>query len=633
MKNNKKPINIVCLLAGLLCQVPALAGFLEMPEITEVPELERKSMLRDLDIPSVRDRDPDPEAGPRLAVSQFRLQGIVEYPELGITRKEISKLVEDIRFDMMAEEKLLESGYTLQELGELSDLIVEIEEETVDRHVGPLEVQKLVWLVREQRSKRGITLGMIETVADKITNYYRERGFILAKAYIPEQQVRDGVVTLTLLLGVLGGVEVNENRVYSDKSLSSVFKGSLAKPVTNKIVEEKLYFINDFPGITVQGFFEPGAQVGDTKLNINVTSEKRYDANLRLDNHGSEQTGENRSYAEFLWNNPAGNADQLQLGALYSASPSNTTYGLLRYSTKLFSPRFRLAASAANNEFVIGPGNSESINFLQLEGETKQTGITASYAMKRSRTANYSFDFVSENIESIIRTGLFPEGNVLGLDDEVRDTSLVFNYDILQESIRVLHQGSAKLTSGEFLLGQEPGQDKDYTIFSTDYTLLTFWNPPLVDINTRVIVRASAQFAGSALSSINQFSLAGPTRARGFSISQFSADDAAHIGVDWIFSSPGFLSWKIGKSNFKDIISPFIFADISHGEARALAVDDEDSTATLANLGVGIQFSYLNKIRGNLQFAFPITEDFSSEDIEAPDDSVRVVFDLQYSFR
>jgi len=35
----------------------AMAGFLEMPEITEMPELERKSMLKDLDIPSVRDRD------------------------------------------------------------------------------------------------------------------------------------------------------------------------------------------------------------------------------------------------------------------------------------------------------------------------------------------------------------------------------------------------------------------------------------------------------------------------------------------------------------------------------------------------------------------------------------------------
>jgi hypothetical protein len=43
-----------CLLALLVSMpAPVLAGFLEMPEITEVPGLERKSLLKDLDIPGV----------------------------------------------------------------------------------------------------------------------------------------------------------------------------------------------------------------------------------------------------------------------------------------------------------------------------------------------------------------------------------------------------------------------------------------------------------------------------------------------------------------------------------------------------------------------------------------------------
>ena len=149
--------------------ISAQAGFYDLPEIAETPDLKRKSLLRDMDIPGVRDRDPDPEGGPHLSISEFRLQGIVEFPELGITRAEISKMVEDIRFDMMGEEKLLESGYTLEELGDVSDLLGEIEDETIGRHVTSLDLQKLVWLVREQRQSRGITLGMIETIADKIS--------------------------------------------------------------------------------------------------------------------------------------------------------------------------------------------------------------------------------------------------------------------------------------------------------------------------------------------------------------------------------------------------------------------------------------------------------------------------------
>src|SRR5690606_21573660 len=126
----------------------------------------------------------------------------------------------------MDEGKLLDSGYTLDELSELSDLIANIEEETKDQHVGPVEVQRLVFLIREQRRKRGITLGMIESVADTITRYYRERGFILAKAYIPEQQVRDGVVTLTLLLGELGEVEAQNNKRYSSWLIERTFNSA-----------------------------------------------------------------------------------------------------------------------------------------------------------------------------------------------------------------------------------------------------------------------------------------------------------------------------------------------------------------------------------------------------------------------
>ena len=66
------------ILSTVLLSLSAQAGFLDMPDISESPELERKSMLRDLDIPGVKDRDPDPTAGPRLAVKEFHVQGLVE---------------------------------------------------------------------------------------------------------------------------------------------------------------------------------------------------------------------------------------------------------------------------------------------------------------------------------------------------------------------------------------------------------------------------------------------------------------------------------------------------------------------------------------------------------------------------
>jgi len=243
---------------GLMIAQSSVAGFLEMPDTTEVPEMKRDSMLKDLDIPSVRERDPDPNTGPRLNVTEFRL----------------NKLVEGIRFDMMDEGEMLDSGYSLEEVSEISDLIAEIEHDTEGEHVGPLELQRLVFLIRDQRQRRGVTVGMIENVADTITRYYRERGFILAKAYIPEQRVRDGVVTLTLLLGNLGEVNVINNKRFKTKAIEKIFNKDFGEPVTAKRIEEKLFFVNDMPGLRAQAYFEAGSQVGDTRLNVNVVEEK-----------------------------------------------------------------------------------------------------------------------------------------------------------------------------------------------------------------------------------------------------------------------------------------------------------------------------------------------------------------------
>lgn len=604
-----------------------------MPEITEMPDFERKSMLKDLDVPSVRDRNPDPESGPRLNVERFKLQGIVEYPELGITKQEIDKLIESIRFELMQEYKVEKSGFTKTEIEEVSNLLVEIEEDTMERHVSELEVQKLIWLIREQRSKRGITLGTIETVADRITQFYRERGFILAKAYIPRQEVRDGVVTLTLLLGSLGEIEVSGNKLYDSDYLASVFDDMLTMPVTSSAVEENLYLINDFPGVVTTGFFQPGAQVGDTRLNLDVKAEKAYDINVRLDNHGSEQTGLYRLYTEGLWNNPLGNADQLHLATLLTASPTNTVYGQLRYLTRLFSPRLSLSFGAASNDFVLGPGNSESVDDLELEGKTKQADVTLSYRFKRSRTQNYFADLLNEKVKSVIRLGALPEEGDVGLDDIIKNTSLVFRYDILDEDSKILHQGDVKLTSGKFVQGAEIGQDEKYSILNVNYTLLTFWQLPYFESNTRIIYRTKLQYASSPLSSISQFTLAGPTKARAFPINQFSADNAVYMGASWIFDAPDFFDISIGDSNLRNMARPFLFIDGSWGEVLTLFAEKDDSTAQLMDIGFGFQFSYLNNIKGNLQFAFPVKSKFSSADIYVPDDSFRLVFDFQYSFR
>ncbi len=626
----KKTCWLFVLLLGLTTMLVARADFLELPEVKEAPEIKPRTLLRDMDIPVVKERSPDPTAGPRIAVSEFRIQGLVEYPEHGITREALAQLVEKIRFDLMREGKQLESGYTLDELGQVSDLLTDIEQETLDRHVTPLDVQKLVFLVRDQQAKRGITLGQIESVANRITTFYRERGFILAKAYIPKQQVREGIVNLTLLLGMLGDVSIINNKMYTSEKIRSAFDDLMTKPITNAAVEERLYLINDFPGLSVDGYFEPGYQVGDTKLNINVHEEHRYSYTARIDNHGTDATGLYRAYGDMQVNNLFGFADSLQAGLLIASSPSNTTYYRFLYGTNLFSPRTRLGLEVSKNQFAIDDTKSGST--LTIHGDVGMQAATGSYIFKRGRTANTSMDIRYENLLSKVQFGDSPSTTHI-YDDKLHNLSANYNFDFLQEEKSRLHQGNLRILRGKNDYAIDGSKTDKYDILMGGYSLLTFWKIPFTDSNSRLVFRTGYQYSKDRLPNSMQFSLGGPTRARAYSPSIFGADYGIHVGADWIFNPPELFDFKISGVNFKEVARPYLFTDAAYGVQKTLLATESNTTLQLFDYGVGLQFAFEKRFTGNLALGFTGKTKYKTEGTtKLTADKHRLVFDFQYSF-
>lgn len=595
-----------------------------MPDTTEVPEFERETLLQDLDIPAVRERDPDPEAGPRLNVKEFRLQGIVEYPELGITREDIVKRIEDIRFDIMDEGEFTDSGFTLEELGELSKLFVEMEKNTQDRHVGPVEVQQFVFLIREQLRKRGVTLGMIETVADTITQYYRERGFILAKAYIPKQQVRDGVVTLTLLLGELGEVEVDGASRVSQGLIARTFKRDMFKPVTNKKVDETLTLVNDIPGLRAQGFFSPGSQVGDTKMTVKVTEEKWTTVNIRLDNHGSESTSKNRAYADVYVHNPLGYGDELYVGLLKTYSPSQSTYGAFRYNAFLFNPRWRASLGYSNNDFV--SRNIRSAGQLTFTGQSDVADVSTTYVFRRSRVSNYSLEAKYMNIETLMKT----QGNPI--IEDVDKFSLGFNFDLLNEKRRHLYIGNLTVhqasvyEEGGFDINQSPSRSESF--FTFDFSMLNFFRVPLTQYETRFLWKASGQYAGDTLSNLNQMNLTGPSRARAFGVNGFQADDGIYLGMEWMLPLPRFGSASLFGESINRVFQPFMFFDSAYGTVYSTGDQDADFDGVLGDMGFGLKMSH-SRFSGSFTYGRVLEDNVRSLQDETPTSAF--TFELQFS--
>jgi hemolysin activation/secretion protein len=614
---------VLLLLFALLsvCANKSHAGFLEMPIIEEVPQAENDILLKDLDIPPVRERNPHPQAGPRLNVTAFRVQGVVEFPELGITRRSVIDLVEKQRYDMMQEGELMYSGYTMEELSELQDMIVEIEKDTRGLHVETVDVQRLVFLIREQRRRRGVTLGMLEQVADQITDYYRQRGFVLAKAFIPEQKVREGIVTITLLLGNLGDVQLTGAQRYSEQTVERIFRDVMRGPVNSVQIEEKLFYVNDLPGLSVQGFFSPGDQVGDTRLNISTVKEEPYRTNVRMDNHGSEVTGEYRIYTDFLLNNPLKYGDRLHLAVLGAFEPETATYGMARYSGPLGYYRWKFDIGVSQNAFVSGIGND-----LNIGGKSTTYDAGVNYQINRSRLKTTSFGLTLSRIHT---TQEYRGGGASTTfdEDEIDNIEMSYRFDILQSVKRAVHLGGLRLIHTRLADSLFNDHLDDGWLVDMDYTTLRFVKIPLIKSEARLVMRANAHYAGRQTASANQFSLAGPTRTRGYRINTFYADDGLHVGTDLAFEGPSL--W-----NIRHYTQPYLLVDAAYGVAHT---KDPYSGETgrdhvgLVSAGIGSKI-FWRSFRANVSVAFPLeTESSRNPELEVIDEA-KWYFDMQYTF-
>ncbi|MGD8568691.1 MAG: ShlB/FhaC/HecB family hemolysin secretion/activation protein [Gammaproteobacteria bacterium] len=597
-----------------------------MPDVRDSTPLKGKSVYENIDIPAVRNRDPNPGAGPRVWVLKIKLQGVVERPEYGIVKKEIEQYAEKLRKAVMKEDELLKYGYTLEDLGKIADLMVDIDAGREPEQVTEPDVQRLMWLVRQLKESRGLTLLDIENIANKLTNYYRERGFFLTKVYVPKQEVRHGVVVLSVLEGKLGKVTVADNERYESKFLAGTFDDLLYRPVTEQEIEQKLYLLNDYPGLDVYGYFKAGDQVGDTWLNLQVREEKLWSTTVRYDNHGSKQTGEHRLYVEGQIHNPLNLADNVSLGALKTFSPDNATYGVLRYRLPVVSEQYHVGLNYSRNQFATVVGN---LGALKLNGDTTITEFVADYTPVRRKETNWvtSFSYAKKDSNLLNDDGRFD------LSDLVETYKIGMNYDSLDTQSRILNQARVSITNGQVLESAlASAQDEKFTKLNADYSLLTFWKVPWFDAQTRLIFKSSLQYSSDTLPPVEQYSIAGPNRVRAYDVTQFSSDSGIYLGADWIFNLPGFADFNISDTTrFSDVVQPFLFTDYGYGILNEITTGG-DNTGKLSGYGFGLQLNYRNEISGNLQFAFPINAQFTQDAIEEPKDNLRVIMDVQYVF-
>jgi len=226
-----------------------------------------------------------------------------------------------------------------------------------------------------------LNLQELRALAAKITAYYNKRGYFLAQAYLPAQDVAGGSVTIAVIEGQYGKVTVNNSSRLSDRVPSGILKGlDGGDVVTSAPLERRLLLLSDIPGVALKSTLTPGEAVGTSDLIVDVIPGDPISGSVEADNAGNRYTGAYRLGGTVNINNPTGAGDLLSLRVL--ASTSGLAYGRAAYQAPIGN--LTLGVAYSHIRYDLG----REFKSLDADGTADIASVYASYPLVRSRRAN-----------------------------------------------------------------------------------------------------------------------------------------------------------------------------------------------------------------------------------------------------
>ncbi|MGH8280284.1 MAG: ShlB/FhaC/HecB family hemolysin secretion/activation protein [Gammaproteobacteria bacterium] len=609
-----------------------------------------------LTVPPVTERPLGAAQGARVFVRQFVVTGVIGNRHTGIVPAEVQAAV-DRRF--AAIQKLIDAertrlqnlqaqgpeGFTPHERAQIMQFMqgaVKTESPQAQRQAYEQFVQKL----QAERLKRlqGLTIGQLQDVANVVADYYHRHGYFLARAVIPAQEVNDGIVHIRVLEGRLIKVVPKGNKLYSDATLERPFQPLLDSLVTVKQSERALLTLAQYPGLSAFGVFTPGAYVGTTDLDLNVEQERRYDANVRVDNEGTEFTGRNRLIGTVDWNNLTGDADMLRVTALKTFVPENTLFGDVRYQRPFLSLDNTLVVDLSRNSFdVSGSGVAPGT----IGGISKIATLSLQHAFERSRDRNLTgtLDFSRKRADTEF------VGTVIGRDD-LAVLGAQLDYDSIDPALGIISTASLRLEHGLAGMFGVPSDSQldnkqvlpppsrfggngqpalpDFTRVTANYQL--FKSLPR---NQSLLLRLSGQYTPSMLTSLEQFVIGGVDSVRAVPTSQFLTDKGLFGSLEYSVRAPGFADHAaFAGFTWGQVLRLRVFSDAAIGILNN-AVNPATKRVAVEGNGVAIEFTWPGRFTADLQWAHlngGARPGNSATDPTAIRDSHQIWADLTFTF-
>jgi hemolysin activation/secretion protein len=389
---------------------------------------------------------------------------------------------------------------------------------------------------------REITGSDILELASSLTAMYRNAGYILSLVVVPPQSLADGTLTLRVVEGYIGRVNIQAGPGVSAHVQAQLArlgeKIQASRPIRGALLERYLLIANDFPGIELRSVLAPSQAPGAADLTL-VANVKKVEGFASIDNYGSRYLGPGQATLGVVGNQLLGVNDQWRFVGVGTGN-SEMSFAQLSYNQIVTTEGLRL--SAAVSRARTQPG--DVLKPFEVRGSADTVSLGAAYPLLRTRNeslvARAAYDYSNVNTD-ILGTRV--------IEDRIRALRLGLSWRVLdrldgQNSLDVdFSQGLGGTRESE-LLKSRAGADGVFNKLGFDYE-----RSQSLGSNFSFTVGAGGQWANTPLLSSEQYALGGRRFGRAYEPAELVGERALAFRVEPRFNgtatAPGFRSWQM----------------------------------------------------------------------------------------
>lgn len=460
-----------------------------------------------------------------------------------------------------------------------------------------------------------VTLKRVYQIAARITRHYRDAGFLLSYAYVPDQEVADGAVTIAIAEGYIGAVQIEGEDRNARITKHYIERLKAERPITDRTLESVLLRLNDLPGTNYRAVLlrDPGALPGQATLSL-VPSAEKARASIGFDNFGSRYLGPNEvsaTYSDSLFP-----LQQTTLVALTSVPTDELNYGSIGHSI-VVAPDVTLEGNASLTKS--NPGYT--LEPLDIDSTARTFSVGLNYQAIRQRNENL---LVKAKVEfTDVDSDLL--GNTALTRDKIRVARMTASYDNSD-----VWGGSNiinfTVSQGLDAFGaRQPGDPNPSRAEATpDFTKAELSISRLQSLSDSwaVLAQAAGQWASGPLYASEEFGVGGQNYGRAYDTSEIVGDEGAAGMIELRYTG-----WRtLQPINFE----PFAFYDIG-----IVTNQDQFGQAeheSLSSAGAGVRFATTSGQSGMVGLALPLTRDVSAPIWGQGSTAPRIMAQLSHSF-